>query len=81
MNIYKELPKDIKYMVNDYLKDKKNYELVLDEMCEKMTDSMISIHIKYHLPMFLSDKKVLDIILNKHNATVYNEFLSEIMDR
>lgn len=81
MEILKQLPKDLAYMVSDYLKDKKNYDLVLDEMCEKMTDSMISIHIKYHLPMFLNDDRVLDIILNKHNTEVYNEFLSEIMDR
>jgi hypothetical protein len=81
MNIYKELPKDIKYIVNDYLKDKENYEKCLDEMIKRMSRSACLIHVSYHLPMFLSDNKLLDIIMNKHNAKVYNEFISETLDK
>ena len=34
MDIYKRLPKELKYIVNEYLQEKENYNKVINELIE-----------------------------------------------
>lgn len=79
MDIYKQLPKDLAYIVCDYLKDKKNYEIVLDEMRDRFCESISWICMDYHFPLFLDYREVLNLVITNKNRKIYSEFLTSVV--